>query len=63
MLGRRKVVLGFYRGSLAVDIKDSIARRFGLLKGAQWALIDQDGDEIVVSDGMPSGRYMLNIFG
>lgn len=62
VMGRRTVVIAFYRGALAQDIKDAIARRFALLAGANWALKDECGDEVVVSDGMPSGQYALNVF-
>lgn len=62
MMGRRKVILAWYKGASTEDIKTSIARRFALLPGTQWALMDQNYDEIIVSAGVPSGRYTLTVF-
>lgn len=62
MMGRRKVTIAWYHGASAEDIKTSIARRFALLPGTQWALIDRNFDEIVISSGVPSGRYTLTVF-
>lgn len=62
MMGRRKVTIAWYQGASAEDIKTSIARRFALLPGTQWALIDKNFDEIVISAGVPSGRYTLTVF-
>lgn len=62
MMGRRKVIIAWYKGASAEDIKTSIARRFALLPGTQWALIDKNFDEIVISAGVPSGRYTLTVF-
>lgn len=61
MMGRRKVTLAWYDGTSAADIKASIARRFALLPEAQWTLTDHEYDEIVISDGLPSGRYTLSV--
>ena len=62
MMGRRKVTIAWYDGASAADIKAAIARRFALLPGTQWALMDRAYDEIVISDGVPSGRYTLTVF-
>lgn len=62
MMGRRKVAIAWYEDAGASDIKAAIARRFALLPGTQWALMDKNLDEIVISAGMPSGRYTLTVF-
>lgn len=62
MMGRRKVTIAWYGGAAASDIKAAIARRFALLPGTQWALMDNAYDEIIISDGVPSGRYTLTVF-
>lgn len=62
MMGRRKVAIAWYEDAGAADIKAAIARRFALLPGTQWALMDKNLDEIVISAGVPSGRYTLTVF-
>lgn len=62
MMGRRKVSIAWYEGARTEDIKAAISRRFALLPGTQWALMDKNLDEIVVSPGIPSGRYTLTVF-
>eukprot|EP00178_Gracilaria_changii_P008708 TRINITY_DN2616_c0_g1_i1.p3 TRINITY_DN2616_c0_g1~~TRINITY_DN2616_c0_g1_i1.p3 ORF type:complete len:531 (+),score=158.43 TRINITY_DN2616_c0_g1_i1:942-2534(+) len=61
VLGQKKVQLAWYHGATSADIKEAIAQRFSLMPGAQWALLDKCCDEIIVSDGMPSGRYQLTM--
>ncbi len=62
MKGRRKIVFVFYGKVLISDIKCSISRKFGLPDSAQWGLTDTNGNEVIVSSGIPSGRYYLQVF-
>lgn len=62
MSGRRKVVLNWYSGALTTDIKKAIVRKFGLNRDASWALNNPDHEEVLVSIGMPSGRYYLAVY-
>lgn len=62
MMGRRRVCIAWYDGAQAEDIRTAIARRFALLPGTQWALMDKGMDEIIISTGVPSGRYTLTVF-
>lgn len=62
MMGRRKVSIAWYEGVRTEDIKAAISRRFALLPGTQWALVDKNLDEIIISAGVPSGRYTLTVF-
>lgn len=60
-MGRKKVNLAWYHGASSGDIKAAIVRRFALLPGTQWALVDKFSDEIIISEGIPSGRYQLAV--
>ena len=62
MMGRRKVCIAWFDGATSEDIKATIQRRFALLPGTQWALMDKVMDEIVISPGVPSGKYTLTVF-
>lgn len=62
MMGRRKVSIAWYEGAQTEDIKAAISRRFALLPGTQWALMDKNLDEVIISPGVPSGRYTLTVF-
>ncbi|KAI0563827.1 Trp repressor/replication initiator [Gracilaria domingensis] len=61
VLGQKRVSLAWYHGATSADIKEAIVRRFSLVPGTQWALVDKFSDEIIVSEGMPSGRYQLTV--
>lgn len=62
MHGRRKVVLNWYPGTSTDDIKNAIVRKFALHRDFQWALNNSADEEVLVSAGIPSGRYTLIVF-
>jgi trimeric autotransporter adhesin len=53
--------LGWHQGASAEDIRETIRRRFGLAEGVEWAIVDADGDELVVSAAIPAGTYTLKV--
>ena len=56
--GRRKTVLNWYAGAKSDDIRAAISRRFGIDE-SRWFLNNADNEHVVLSHGIPSGRYHL----
>jgi Homeodomain-like domain len=61
--GDARAVLGWHFGANASEIRDAIARRFSIDDSMNWAFIDGDGDELVVSHAIPSGTYKIVVLG
>jgi hypothetical protein len=61
--GDVSAVLGWHYGASAGDIRDTITRRFSIDEGVNWAFVDGDGDELVVSHAIPSGSYKILVSG
>lgn len=59
--GGRRVSMAWYPGATSQEIQHAIARRFALDSQHYWTLIDDDGDEIVLSSTIPSGEYRLSL--
>lgn len=54
-----KVTLNWYSGTTGRDIREAIIRRFGLKEDVMWGVNGADSEEVIVSPGMPSGKYSL----
>ncbi|CAN8064183.1 unnamed protein product [Agarophyton chilense] len=61
VMGSKRVNLAWYHGATSADIKEAVMRRFSLVPDTQWALVDKYLDEIIISDGIPNGRYHLTV--
>lgn len=53
--------LGWHQGASADDIRQAIQRRFGIADRVDWAIVDCDNDELVVSAAIPAGSYSLKL--
>lgn len=51
----------WYADTAAIDIRFAISRRFALTSNTAWALVDDEGDEIVISWTIPSAQYTLTL--
>lgn len=57
--GLHEALVAWYDGARCEDIRDSIRRRFGLEEGAEWAIVDDESDEMVICPTLPSGTYTI----
>jgi len=62
-LQREPFKVGFYTGTSSEDLRaalgESCANNLGRGSGVSWRLIGEEGEDLVVSAGMPSGTYRL----
>lgn len=55
-----EIALNWYDGTSGNDIREAITRRFGLKQHMNWGIKNcADSEEVLISPGMPSGKYFL----